>query len=246
MDTIVPLDLTIFVIGSFAAAFVTGLAGFAFGLIAAAIWLHALTPTQTTTVIVAYGLLVQGYAVWKLRHTLKASRLMPLILGSAVGVPVGIVLLRWVSPAHLRMAIGILLVLFSLYNLIRPKLPEVKGGGQAADAGLGFLNGVVGGSTGLAGILIVIWSNMRGWQRDEQRAAFQPTGVATFLITLIALGGVGLITADTVKLFALGLPALAIGTWLGWKLYGKLDEASFRKGVLVLLLISGAALVAIG
>jgi uncharacterized membrane protein YfcA len=246
MDTIVPLDLSIFVIGSFAAAFVTGLAGFAFGLIAAAIWLHALTPTQTTTLIVAYGLLVQGYAVWKLRHTLKASRLIPLILGSAIGVPFGIVLLRWVSPAHLRIAIGVLLVLFSLYNLVRPKLPEVKGGGQAADAGVGFLNGVVGGSTGLAGILIVIWSNMRGWQRHEQRAAFQPTGVATFLITLIALGGVGIITADTVKLFAIGLPALAIGTWLGWMLYGKLDEAAFRKGVLVVLLISGAALIAVG
>ena len=125
-------------------------------------------------------------------------------------------------------------------------MPEVKGGGQAADAGVGFLNGVVGGSTGLAGILIVIWSNMRGWQRDEQRAAFQPTGVATFLITLIALGGVGIITADTVKLFAIGLPTLAIGTWLGWMLYGKLDEAAFRKGVLVLLLISGAALIAVG
>src|SRR2546430_17305341 len=147
MDTIVPLDLSIFVIGSFAAAFVTGLAGFAFGLIAAAIWLHALTPMQTTTLIVAYGLLVQGYAVWKLRHTLKASRLIPLILGSVIGVPFGIVLLRWVSPIHLRMAIGVLLVLFSLYNLVRPKLPEVKGGGQAADAGVGFLNGMVGGST---------------------------------------------------------------------------------------------------
>jgi uncharacterized protein len=246
MDSFVPLDLSIFLIGSLVAALVTGVAGFAFGLIAAAIWLHALTPMQTTALIVAYGLLVQGYAVWKLRHTLDASRLLPLILGSAVGVPLGIVLLRWVSPTHLRMAVGILLILFSLYNLVRPKLPEIKGGGQAADAGAGFLNGVVGGSTGLAGIVIVIWSNMRGWQRDEQRAAFQPTGVATFLITLIALGGVGSITPDTIKLFALGLPALAIGTWLGWKLYGKLDEASFRKGVLVLLLISGGALVTVG
>jgi len=105
---------------------------------------------------------------------------------------------------------------------------------------------VVGGSTGLAGILIVIWSNMRGWQRDEQRAAFQPSAVATFLITLGALGGTGTISPDIVKLFALGLPALAIGTWLGWKLYGKLDEAWFRKGVLVLLLVSGVALVAAG
>jgi uncharacterized membrane protein YfcA len=246
MDNTVPLDLAVFIVGTLAAAFVTGLAGFAFGLVAAAIWLHALTPIQATTLIVAYGLLVQGYAVWKLRHTLNASRLIPLIIGSAIGVPFGIVMLRWVSPIYLRMAIGILLILFSLYNLVRPKLPEVKRGGRAADAGAGFFNGVVGGSTGLAGILIVIWSNVRGWQRDEQRAAFQPTGVATFLITLVALGGAGIITPDIVKLFALGLPALAIGTWLGWKLYGKLDEASFRKGVLVLLLISGAALVAVG
>jgi uncharacterized membrane protein YfcA len=243
MDTVGALELSIFLIGSLAAAFITGLAGFAFGLIAAAIWLYALTPEQTTSLIVAYGLLVQGYAVWKLRHTLNATRLVPLVVGSAVGVPIGILLLRWVPPGWLRMAIGALLILFSLYNLARPKLPEVKGGGRAADAGVGFLNGVVGGSTGLAGVLIVIWANMRGWTRDEQRAAFQPTGVATFLITLIALGGSGIITADTLKLFALGLPALAVGTWSGWKMYGKLDETSFRKGVLVLLLISGVALV---
>jgi uncharacterized membrane protein YfcA len=84
---------------------------------------------------------------------------------------------------------------------------------------------------------------MRGWPRDEQRAAFQPAGVATFLITLMALGASGIITAETLKLFVLGLPALATGTWVGWKLYGRLNEASFRKGVLVLLLTSGLALI---
>jgi uncharacterized membrane protein YfcA len=251
MDNIVPIDLAVFdlavfLAGTLTAALVTGVAGFAFGLVAAAIWLHALTPIQTTALIVAYGLLVQGYAVWKLRRALNAGRLIPLIAGSAIGVPVGILMLRWVSPAHLRIAIGILLILFSLYNLVRPRLPQVKRGGRAADAAAGFCNGVVGGSTGLAGVLIVIWSNMRGWQRDEQRAAFQPTGVATFLITLVALDGTGIITSEIVKLFTLGLPALAIGTWLGWKLYGKLDETRFRKGVLVLLLASGVALVAAG
>ena len=42
--------------------------GRGFGLVAAAIWLYALPPSQTTALIVAYGLLVQAYAVWKLRH----------------------------------------------------------------------------------------------------------------------------------------------------------------------------------
>jgi uncharacterized membrane protein YfcA len=61
---------------------------------------------------------------------------------------------------------------------------------------------------------------------------------------IVAFGGIGLITFDTIRLFLLGLPALLVGTWLGWMLYGKLDEGAFRKVVLVLLLVSGVTLVA--
>lgn len=238
-----PFALAIFVLGTTTASFVTGLAGFAFGLVAAAIWLYALTPIQTTTLIVGYGLLVQGYAVWKLRHSINVGRLTPLIIGSAIGVPFGILVLRWVPPPTVRAAIGLLLIVFSLYNLVRPALPSAKEAGRLADAVVGLINGLVGGSTGLAGIVVVIWGSLRGWPRDEQRAAFQPTGVATFFITLIGLGGIGAINTETAKLFAIGLPALAIGTWGGWKLYGKLDDRKFRSAVLVLLLLSGSALI---
>jgi len=245
MDTFISFDLFIFILGTFAAAFVTGLAGFAFGLVAAAIWLYALTPIQTTALIVSYGFLVLSYAVWKLRHNLNVERLVPLIVGSAIGVPLGILLLQWISPAHLRMAVGVLLILFSLDNLLRPTMPSLKDAGRMADGGAGIVNGVVGGATGLAGIAIVIWSALRGWQRGEQRAAVQPTGVATFLMTLLALGGTGSITPDILRLFVLGLPFLVLGTWAGWQLYGIIDEAKFRKVVLGLLLISGLALVVV-
>jgi uncharacterized membrane protein YfcA len=50
------------------------------------------------------------------------------------------------------------------------------------------------------------------------------------------------ISADTVRLFLFGLPVLFAGTWLGLKLYGQINETTFRKIVLVLLLLSGAAL----
>jgi uncharacterized protein len=236
--------LVVFLIGTFTAALVTGLAGFAFGLVAAAIWLHVLSPIETTTLIVAYALLVQGYAVWKLRRAINVGRLWPLVIGSAIGVPAGILALQWMSPAHLRMAVGILLIAFSLYNLLRPKMPEFANAGRLADGGVGVLNGFLGGATGLAGILLIIWSSMRGWSRDEQRAVFQPTAVATFLIILGCLGGTGVVTPDALRLFLIGLPALVAGTWLGWRLYGRLDEATFRKVVLALLLTSGVILLA--
>ena len=40
--------------------------------------------------------------------------------------------------------------------------------------------------TGLAGIVTVIWTGIRGWSRDEQRAVFQPTAVASFLMIIVA------------------------------------------------------------
>ena len=60
-------ELPIFLVATFAGALVAGLSGFAFGLVAASLWLYILSPVQTATLIVAFGLIVQGYSVWKLR-----------------------------------------------------------------------------------------------------------------------------------------------------------------------------------
>lgn len=133
---------------------------------------------------------------------------------------------------------------FSLYNLAGPKLPHIQRAGATLDAVAGVMNGVLGGATGLAGIVLVIWCAVRGWTRDQQRAVFQPTAVATFLMAIPWFGGAGVLTTDVARLFVIGLPALIAGTCLGWKSYGRLDEAAFRKVVLGLLLVLGIALVA--
>ncbi len=244
MGDAVLLDLALFIGATFAAALVAGMAGFAFGLVAAAVWLHVLPPLQTTTLIVAFGLIVQGYSVWKLRRALKPGRLLPFLLGGAIGLPVGVELLRWTPAGHVRTAVGIFLVLFSLYSLVRPKLRQISAGGRLADGGVGILSGILGGMTGFGGILPTIWSGLRGWPKDEQRAVFQPTGVAIFLGAALMLGGTGTITSDTVRLFLIGLPALLAGSWLGLRLYARLGETEFRRVVLILLLVSGGALIA--
>ena len=236
------LELTLFLLATFAGALVAGLSGFAFGLVVSAIWLYILTPLQTATLIIAFGLIVQGYSVWKLRGALDWRKLWPFVAGAALGVPVGVGILTWANPAHVRMGVGTLLVLYSLYAL-RPAIPAVKAGGPAADAAIGFLNGVLGGITGLAGILVTIWCGLRGWPKDVQRTVFQPVAVAIFAMSAFWIGARGAITLETITLFLIGLPALFAGTWLGLKLFGRLDEATFRKIVLGLLLASGVLLI---
>jgi uncharacterized membrane protein YfcA len=238
-----PFEIPVFLVATFAGALVAGLSGFAFGLVVSSVWLYILTPLQTATLIIAFGLIVQGYAVWKLRAALDWKKLWPFVLGAALGVPVGVGVLTWANPAHVRAGVGALLVLYSLYALLRPTLAPVKAGGAVADVGAGFLNGLLGGITGLAGIFVTIWCGLRGWPKDVQRTVFQPVAVATFLMSALWIGARGAIAADTIKLFLIGLPALLAGTWLGLKLFGRLNEAAFRKVVLVLLLASGAVLI---
>ena len=238
----VSLDLLLFLLATFAAALVAGLAGFAFGLVAAAAWLHILTPLQTATLIIAFGLIVQGIAVWKLRGSLRWNRLWPFLLGGAVGVPIGVAVLSMANPDYMRAAIGALLVLYSIHGLIRPQTKLIAAGSASADTGIGLLNGIVGGATGLAGIVVTIWCGLRGWPKDVQRTVFQPIGVAIFAMSALWLGLGGALNADVFRLFITGLPILLAGTWLGLKLYGRLDEAGFRKVVLIVLLLSGVAL----
>jgi uncharacterized membrane protein YfcA len=238
-----PLVLPIFLFATFAGALVAGLSGFAFGLVVSSIWLYILNPLQTASLIIAFGLIVQGYSVWKLRGALDWKKHWPFVLGAAFGVPVGVSILTWANPAHVRMGVGAFLVLYSLYALFRPAITPVKAVGAAVDAGVGFLNGVLGGITGLAGILVTVWCGLRGWPKDVQRTVFQPVAVAIFLMSALWIGAKGAVTAETIKLFLIGLPALFAGTWLGLKLFGHLNEAAFRKVVLVLLLASGVVLI---
>lgn len=238
----IAFELPLFLLATFAGAFVAGLSGFAFGLVAASLWLFVLTPLQSASLIVGFGLLVQGYSVWKLRAALDWQRLWPFMVGAVVGVPVGVSLLTWADPKNVRIAVGAILIVYSLYALLRPPLKVATAVPPAADMAVGFANGLLGGLTGLAGIVVTIWCNLRGLPKEVQRATFQPVAVVVFAVTALMLGAKGALTLDTAKLFALGLPFLFAGTWLGLKLFGRIDEGMFRKIVLALLLVSGVAL----
>ena len=129
--------------------------------------------------------------------------------------------------------------MFSLWNLFRPNLASMARAGVVADGAVGIVNGVIGGRPGSPAS-----------PRSSGEPARLAAGRAARRIPArrgrgvrddrAVVGGTGMIGGDTLVLFLIGLPALAVGTWAGLKLFGKLDDQAFRRVVLVLLLISGA------
>jgi uncharacterized protein len=93
------------------------------------------------------------------------------------------------------------------------------------------------------GIILVIWCQMRGWSKDVTRATFQIVVLAIAVMAAVSLVTTGSVTAETGTLYLIALPLMLVGTWLGFRLYGRLDEAAFRKAILLFLLLSGVMLV---
>lgn len=236
------LNLFLFLAAAFAGGLTSGLSGFAMGLVVSGVWLHIIAPEQNALLIVLCGLVTQGSGIWRVRHAINWRTISPFIVGGALGVPAGTALLTSVNPDTLRFSIGILLVIYSLYSLTRPTVKPVQGG-VPADVSVGIANGLIGGLTGLGGIAVTVWCQLRGGQKDAQRAIFQPVLFATFVMSAISFGVARAYTMETLKLYALALPVLIAGIWSGFGLYGKLDDAAFRKVILLLLLVSGLALI---
>lgn len=211
------------------------------GIVVSGIWLHIITPIQTAALIAGYGLLTQGYGIAKLQHELSWQDIWPLTIGTAIGIPIGVTLLTHTNPVYLRFGVGVLLVLFAAYSLVRPPI-KIKIGAPA-DIAIGISNGLLGGLTGLGGIISTISCQWRGWSRDKQRAVFQPVLFAAFVIISISQLVAGSYTAETVKLYGIGLPFMVAGIWIGFKLYGTIDDETFRKTVLILVLLAGVSLI---
>jgi uncharacterized membrane protein YfcA len=107
---------------------------------------------------------------------------------------------------------------------------------------VGFIAGIMGGLGGYSGVLPAIWTQLRGWSKTEARAFYQPFIVAVHVATIAALGTVALDRKGLV-LLGLALPPMALGTLVGWNLYGRLDEKRFRQALAIMLLLSGVLLI---
>ena len=237
-----PATLGMLWLGGFLGAVASGGAGFAFALASASIWLHVFDPVHTAVLVLVCSTLLQLGTIAPLIPHIQAKRLWPFLAGGLAGIPLGVVLLTYTNPGTLKIAIGTFLAAFGLYVLLAPKLPVIAAGGRTADAAVGFAGGILGGLGGYSGVLQTIWTQFRGWPKSEARAVYQPFIIVVQIATMVVLGVAALDKVGILLLIAV-LPALFVGGWAGWRLYGHLDERRFRQFLALLLVVSGVTLV---
>lgn len=237
------IALLIILAGAAAAGFAQGVSGFAFSLVALSIWAWAVEPQLAAPMSVFGALVGQLVALPWVWRGFELRKLLPLVVGGLLGVPLGAFLLQRLDPTLFRFVLGVFLLLYCPLMLLLPADYSWPHGGRAADGAAGFAGGVLGGIAGISGPVPTLWTTLRGWDKDTQRGVLQAFNIAMHMATLTAYALSGSVTSETLTMFAWITPALAIPAVLGVLLFRRLATRTFRRLILLLLLVSGVTLV---
>ena len=208
-----------------------------------AVWAWSVEPVLAGPLVVFGTLFGQILSIGTVRRGLDAGLIWPFVAGGILGVPLGVALLPHLDPAAFKLGVGVLLLLWCPAMLMARDIPHITGGGRLADGVIGWIGGIMCGIAGLNGPAPTLWTTLRGWGRDRQRAVFQTFSLVTQALTITAYLATGIIQAGTAWVFAVVVPAMLIPTLIGARLYRNFTDTGFRRVVLGLLSLSGAILV---
>lgn len=178
------------------------------------------------------------WQVWKFREHRQSAFLSWFLIPGAAGLLTGAYLLKSIDEAYLEIILGTLVL---LYLISRNK----KGSGTLSTKQrnvltpiFGGLSGIVHGATGLSGLVAVPFFLASGLARPAFIFSNSIMFALFSMLHVPAMSIVGLYQSSAILVgLIVMLPAFA-GLWLGAKLGDKLDAATFRTLVLIILVIS--------
>jgi uncharacterized membrane protein YfcA len=220
---------------------VKGLTGFGFALTAVATLVLIAPPSSVVPVVLLMNSLMNLFLVFGVRRDIQIRRMLPLVIASVTGLPLGTYILVVADADVLRIVIGLLILLFATALLLGFRIAVKRK--RLSSGVVGAASGILTGSVSMAGPPVVLFLSNLGLQKRTFRANL----VAYFLcINLAAIPlyyAGGLLTARVFRMFALLLPALALGGFTGAKLVNRVSERTFRRITLAIVMV--AALMAI-
>ncbi len=227
LDLVLLATLGIF----FVANFVQGFTGFGTGIVAMA-GLSLIGGVMQATVLVNLGAVITVGAIfgrlW--RHT-SWRHLWPVVIGTIVCVPVGLMLLKVFGPTHpelVRRVLGVVIIGFSVWSL-RGKTPEPREMRWPVGLAAGMMGGVLGGAFTMSGPPLVAYVYSLPLSRDALKASLNACFVLNCLYRLVLIISAGDVTRPVVIEFGCCVPAIGLGVIVGMVLARRVATDRFRR-----------------
>lgn len=172
--------------------------------------------------------------------------LKPILFAVLLGVPLGLLILSHVSARIVTGFLGLVLVAYGLYSLIKNlggwggQLPRLSG--EWWPYLFGFLAGALGSAYNFNGIPIAVYGTLRKWPPARFRATMQGYFLISGSLVVAGQGLGGLWSRSLWGLYLWCVPAMVGAVIAGTWLHRRIPVATFRNAVLGFIVILGVLL----
>jgi uncharacterized membrane protein YfcA len=240
-----PLEtITIIACAYFVAAFVKGATGLGFSTSALPILALGVGLKTGMPLVIIPSLVSNSIIMAQAGHFRETvSRFWPMFLSTIPGILIGLAVLGMVDSILAGAVLGLVLMNYGAITLFRHGKPLSDKVARRLAPVSGFATGLINGITGsqVMPVLPFLLS-----MRLEPKKFLQAINISFSLSSIVmALGltRLGLMTIETLWISLAGLVPVYLGTKLGTRVRDRMDAETFRKVVLIMLIIFGIILV---
>ncbi|MDE3156570.1 MAG: sulfite exporter TauE/SafE family protein [Acidobacteriota bacterium] len=237
--------LTVYVVAVvFVATLIRSTLGFGEALVAVPLLALRIPVATAAPLAVMVSILVAGTIVAQDWRRIEFRSAGGLIVASLAGIPFGILVLAKLDDHVVKLILGAVIALFSIYSLTARNALHLERDHPGWLMGCGFLSGVLGGAYGMNGPPLAIYGALRRWSPQQFRATLQGYFLPASLAGLAGYTSIGLLRAPAIGYFLLSLPGMAVAILLGRVLNRRLAGHGFFRLVYAGLLVIGSVLLA--
>ncbi|MEM6532432.1 MAG: sulfite exporter TauE/SafE family protein [Myxococcota bacterium] len=213
--------------------------GFGAGMIAlGGLVLFTGDPQSAVVILLVVTAPVQIWVI--LRERQFDTSFLPLMIGIAIGVPLGTYVLRSFEPRVLLLTVGVILVLAAVSVMFKTSAGKRI---RWLEGPIGILSGTLSGGFGTGGSPLILYFQWVGLARSKFRSATMTMFFVATLARIPSYAAAGLFQPPRLVAAFTLVPAVIAGILVGQQVHSRLPEPVFRRIVLVVLAGLGLTLI---
>ncbi|UCH81591.1 MAG: sulfite exporter TauE/SafE family protein [Nitrospiraceae bacterium] len=216
---------------------IQGISGFGSALIAMPLLTLFIDVKTAVPLCILHSVLMTSYISFTLKDHMEKKKILPLLLGSLPGIYFGVTFLKHVESDLIKLLLGILIIVYSVYSLSFNPQPKRLHNIWAYIAGFG--TGFIGSAFSAGGPPAIIYTSLTGWSKDHIKATLTGFFLTSAVITAVVHAATGLTTALVGKYFLVSSLFVLIGVTTGIKLYRRISRDRYLRVIHMLLILLG-------
>ena len=219
----------------FVASIIRGFNGFGFSATCISGFSFILPAIEIVPIILILEVFISIFMIPYIWNKIDWSFVFKLLIGIAIGSPVGLYLLKYLSPETTHLYVCVIIIFFSL--LLMKGYSNKNINNDQSKIFTGIISGTLNGLTTLGGMPVALFLLVTNIQpaviRGSLAALFFLTDVYAFILSFFG----GIIDMITIYRSLPLIMILPLGVFIGNKFFIKIKEQLYRKVVFYFLII---------